>query len=230
MQHLETLTEADMIAAFLRGEIASERFGATIQALLKRDGRDPRVVEAPDVANEADNTYRRQLLGDFRGYGQDRELFQFFPADVAWHRYALSRAELARVRYVDYSYWNELSGGSRLPADAARNVRAGKVVFGQSSQRFWDVAHALERGATFPEPILAGTAPGADLVLLEGHVRLTAYFLAPEHLPEELTAIVGFSPALTRWLALPEATAPDRSAAMRSGDVAIDDQARRASQ
>lgn len=218
-----------MIAAFLRGEIASERFGATIQALLKRDGRDPRVVEAPDVASEADNTYRRQLLGDFRGYGQDRELFQFFPADEAWHRYALSRAELARVRYVDYSYWDELSGGSRLPADAARNVRARKVVFGQTSRRFWDVAHVLERGATFPEPILVGMGPVSDLVVLEGHVRLTAYFLKPEHIPMELTAIVGFSPALTRWLALPEATAPDRSAAMRSGETVIDDRVRRTS-
>lgn len=204
MRHLGKLSEAEMVAAFLRGEIVSDRFGAKILELLQRDGRNRTVVESPDLTNAADNAYRRQLLGDFRGYGQNRDHFENFPSDVTWHRYALSREELGRVRYIDYSYWNELSGGSRLPADAARNVRGGKVVFGQTSERYWNMVRALERGVKFPEPIFVGTIPESPLVILEGHMRLTAYFLSPEHLPDELAAIVGFSPAIAKWLALPD--------------------------
>jgi hypothetical protein len=85
---------------------------------------------------------------------------------------------------------------------AARNVRAGAVVFGQGTQGFLDVARALEGGAKFPELILVGAAPGAELVVLEGHVRLTAYFLAPWFIPEEVTTIMSFSPALGGWMSL----------------------------
>ena len=38
---------------------------------------------------------------------------------------AIAPAELAEVRYVQYDYWDELSGGSRLTVDAAARIRAG---------------------------------------------------------------------------------------------------------
>jgi hypothetical protein len=37
-------------------------------------------------------------------------------------------------------------------------------------------------------------------VVLEGHLRLTAYLLADEFSPAEVRAIVGFSNNLTRWM------------------------------
>ena len=90
----------------------------------------------------------------------------------------------------------------RLPVDAARKIRAGVVVFGQGSQRFLNLAPEMERGAKLPELILVGTVPGEPLVVLEGHVRLTACFLTPAHIPAELTVIIGFSAALGRWMAV----------------------------
>jgi hypothetical protein len=36
-------------------------------------------------------------------------------------------------------------------------------------------------------------------VLLEGHVRLTAYALYPEYLPDELEVYLGISPEMSRW-------------------------------
>jgi hypothetical protein len=202
MRHIEALSEDDVVAAFLKGEISSARFGPAILALLPRYGGDRRLIDEPDVRSEEENACRSRLLGDFRGYRQNRELFRSFPVDVDWHRYALSADALAHVRYVDYSYWNELSGGSRRPGDAVRNIRAGAVVFGQGPQTFLNAARALENGTKFPELILVGIAPGARLVVLEGHVRLTAYCLAPQHIPDDLTAIVGFSAALDRWVAI----------------------------
>jgi len=194
MRLLENITEDEMVAVFLKTEINSARFSADILAILKHDGMSRKIVDTPDTLNQAENLYRAKLLGDFRGYKQKWGLFLSFPDDVSWHRAILSREELARVRYIDYSYWNELSGGSRLPADAATNIRAGKVVFGQSTQGFLNLAGELQRGAKFPELILTGVSPTSDLVVLEGHVRLTTYFLAPKCIPEEIPVIVGFSP------------------------------------
>lgn len=53
-----------------------------------------------------------------------------------------------------------------------------------------------ETEASSPELILVGAQEGGPLVLLEGHVRLTAYFLAPECIPPLLPVIVGYAPGL----------------------------------
>ena len=82
------------------------------------------------------NQARRALLAATRGYGEDRGIFEHFPATVRWGWAWLTAAELAQVRYIEYSYWNEISGGSRLAADAAKNIRAGVRPYGVSNQRF----------------------------------------------------------------------------------------------
>jgi hypothetical protein len=46
---------------------------------------------------------------------------------------AITPAELAEVRYVQYDYWDELPGGSRLAVDAAARIRAGVSPFGVPS-------------------------------------------------------------------------------------------------
>lgn len=191
-----------MVAAFLLGEIRSPRFGESMLTMLRRHGRDRDVVDRPDITNEAENAYRSRLLGELRGYRRNHALFEGFPDDVVWQRYELTRDDFAHIRTINYSYWNELSGGSRLPADAARRVRAGVTVCGQSNQAIEDAARALAAGVRFPELILVSTAPGAQMVVLEGHVRLTAYHLMPSCIPEASTALLGISPQLARWMAL----------------------------
>ena len=136
------------------------------------------------------------MLAATRGYGEDRELFEHFPAEVNWVRAQLVATELARVRYIEYSYWNGLSGGSRLAADAARRIDAGMRPFGVSNERFRRAARALQSGERFPPLILAGPHYD-DLVCLEGNLRLTAHALAG--FPIEAECLVGTTPALARW-------------------------------
>jgi hypothetical protein len=61
------------------------------------------------------------------------------------------------------------------------------------------MAQALAAGARFPPLILVTTGTGGDLVLLEGHARLTALILARDQLPPGLEVLVGSSPAMIRW-------------------------------
>lgn len=178
-----------MIAVFLKGEIVSERFGQEILALLERDGKSHTIVELPDITNTYENAYRRQLLRNYRAY-----LFEELPVQVAWYRTLLERKEVAKVRYIDYSYWNAISNNTRLPVVAAEAIRAGCEIYGQSTLRFLHAAQALRQGAQFPELIVVGASPDGELTVLEGHLRLTAYMLAPDCLPEELEVIAGFAP------------------------------------
>lgn len=187
-----------MVALFLRTELQSARFGDEIISLLARDGKDRGIVEEPDWSDAEENAYRSQLLGDFRGYRQQRELFEDFPDAVEWYRAMISKEELAHVRYIDYSYWNKLSGGSRLPEYAARNIRAGVKVYGVPHDRFWSAAQAIKEGVTFPELILIG-ASSDSLIALEGHLRLTAYLLAWDCMPDELPILMGISPEFAGW-------------------------------
>ncbi len=81
--------------------------------LVHCSGFDAALIDRPDLTSPIDNALRRHLLGDARGYGQNRDFFEGFPADVRWQRVALARAELAEVRYIAYGYWEELTGRER---------------------------------------------------------------------------------------------------------------------
>ena len=55
MRLLRAGSEAEMVALFLRGELASRHYGDQIRALLERDGIAERVITNPDLGNEAEN-------------------------------------------------------------------------------------------------------------------------------------------------------------------------------
>ena len=196
MRNARDSNEAEMVAVFLSGEVSSERFGSVVRDALLACGQSERLLAEPDLNDADENQARRAVLAATRGYGEDRELFAHFPAQVRWEWIELTAPELARVRYLEYSYWNELSGGSRMPADAAQRIRAGVRPWGISNERFHTAARALRRGHRFPPLILAGPHRD-DLVCLEGNLRLTAHALAG--FPIEIECLVGTAPALRRW-------------------------------
>lgn len=185
-----------MVLCYLAAELSSERFGAVVRAELAARDLPVSLLTGPDLADTRQNHDRKMVLAATRGYGEDREMFEHFPSSVGWAWVWLEPAELARVRYLDYDYWNELSNGSRLPVDAANNIVAGVEVFGVPNGRFLQAAEAVQRGQRLPPLILAGPSWDA-LVCLEGHLRLTAYALA--RFPVGLECLVGVSPALDRW-------------------------------
>jgi hypothetical protein len=193
---LGPVAEDEVVATFLRGELESERFGAPIRAALERDGVPPLVVTRPDVSNAGDNAYRRELLGEVRGWGRDERMFRNFPGDVAWSRAALTREEVASILYIDWHWWRRVTGGSRRPADAARTLRRASP-----SDVAWHepVARRLASGPPLPELIVVRIREGERLVVLEGHVRLTAFALFPEALQDTLEVLLGESAGLVRW-------------------------------
>jgi hypothetical protein len=100
------------------------------------------------------------------------------------------------ILFIDWSWWLELSGGTRSPREAARRIRAGELT-------------RLTAGVTVEEhepylasssELIAVTTPTREkLVVVEGHVRLTAYALFPDRVPEELELLLGVSEEMPKW-------------------------------
>jgi hypothetical protein len=212
MRTVRPVSEAEMVALFLATEYPASRTHQHILLALQREGLPASIIEQPNLLDEQENAQRRSILGAYRGYGRNTDYFaslppdveycnyfEGFPPDVQWERAMLSRHELEQVRYIEYDYWIELSGGSRLPRDAARTILSGYEVFGVSHQGVLKMAEAFRAGVRFPTLILVGKNRESPLVLLEGHMRLTAMFLAPECLPTKLEVIVGFSEQIESW-------------------------------
>ncbi|MEX1652713.1 hypothetical protein ABZ960_05960 [Streptomyces pseudovenezuelae] len=196
MQVLGISSEDEMVACFLSGELSSRRFGRNLRSELAAAGHSEQLLTRPDIADIGANRARRALLAATRGYGEDRDLFENFPPHAAWTRALVSPGEAAGVRYVDYSYWIELSGGSRRPVDAAARIKAGLRAFDVPNEPFIDASHALARGEKFPPLILVGERQ-EDLVCLEGHLRMTAYALAG--FPTDIECLIGTAPTMGRW-------------------------------
>ena len=190
-------SEDEMVAVFLRGELLSSRLGVTVRTALAQAGAGEDIVLNPDLDDARATDLRREVLGTARGFGRREGVFGGFPDDVRWDRAALAPAEVLAIRYIDYDYWVELSGGSRLATDAAQRIHAGVTVFGVPNDGFFEIADSFESSSPPPLIAVGGIAPG--LVLLEGHVRLTAFALRPQLLPPELELLVGHSPRIGEW-------------------------------
>jgi hypothetical protein len=200
MKLLYPVSEDEFVAVFLRGELDSSRYGEKLRVLLARDGGAVEMLREPNLADASENSYRRQLLDEHRGYERREGLFGGFPRRIAWHRAALRADEVLDILYVDWDWWLKLSGGSRRPRDAARRVRAGVVSGVSADEGDERIAAAVQTGRQ-PALIAVTTSSHAPLVLVEGHVRLTAYALFPAYLPPELEILLGVSDEITGWWA-----------------------------
>jgi hypothetical protein len=190
MRLLRPASEDDMVAVFLGAEAASERYAPQIRQILARLGQPGSVVEHPDTRDEAANAVRRHILAAYRHYPAG-DVFTGMPADVRWHHAALTAAELATVRYIDYSYWTDFSGGTRRAADGAR--RLGPWQEQPPGTIYRQIAEDLQNGRLPPPVILLGEPGPANLVVIEGHKRLTGLLLCPESLPAELEVLLGIT-------------------------------------
>jgi hypothetical protein len=198
---LRPTSEDEMIAVFLRAELDSSRYGKTLRGYVERDGREPDVLRRPDLDDPEANSYRRGLLEEYRAYERRDGLFGGFPRQVDWFRAMLSRDEVLDVLYINWDWWLTISDGTRRPRVAARKIRDG-LVPGSTVEEHEPLAVALLDTPRPAELIVATTSEHSPLVVVEGHFRLTAYALFPEHLPDELEILLGVSDEMAEWCQL----------------------------
>ncbi len=155
MRFAERIPEEAMVAHFLLTELHSVRFGSAIRDLLERGHVDVQLIEHPNLNDPSENAQRAELLGAFRGYRRNADVFTDLPDDVQWWRAFVSAADLERIKYINDAYWIDFSGGSRLAIDSAKRILAGAMPDVAAGYR--SLAQALAEGARFPELILLYT-------------------------------------------------------------------------
>jgi len=180
MNILRISSEDEMISEFLKTEYHSDRFSEHIKKVMKEFLLDESIILSIDLNNTNENIARKKLLGEFRGYGLNSELFENFPNDIQWSLCNFVSDDLSNIRYIDYSYWNELSLGTHSPLIAAQTILSGIEIYGQSNEGFLKAAEFIKNGGKFSRPILL-TSDLEHFVIVEGHLRITAFALVPEH-------------------------------------------------
>ncbi|MGH2369929.1 MAG: hypothetical protein ACRDI2_17245 [Chloroflexota bacterium] len=191
----------EVVAEWLRAEIASSRFGSRLEALLARDGRKRDLLEHPVLDDPEANAYRRRLLGEFRGFGlptqPEPSYIGGFPVtEIAWWWAVVARDELPSIHFINWDYWVEVTDGTRLPATLVKRLNEAP---NRQPGLPDTVLATLQTGAAIPPLILVDSGPDTRVVVLEGHVRLLAYVLGGDSVPERLDVILGRSPLVAAW-------------------------------
>lgn len=180
MNILRPSSEDEMISEFLKAEYHSQRFSEHMKKVMNELLLDEGIILSADLENTNENIARKKLLGEFRGYGLNCELFENFPNEIQWNLCDFVSHDLNNIRYIDYSYWNELSKGTHSPLIAAQTILNGIEIYNQSNEGFVKAAEFIKSGGKFLRPILL-TCDFKHFVIVEGHLRITAFALVSEH-------------------------------------------------
>lgn len=179
MKIIRDSSEDEMIANFLNGEIFSSRFAKALNETLAELKYDKTIIKTPNVNDPLENQKRKRVLSEFRGYAKDDGLFENFPKVDKYKIVEFVSDDLKNIKYVNYSYWNELSSGTASPVVASQNIRLGKTAYDIPNTPFLDGAKLLENGAKF-KPCIFLTFDYKTFIVLEWHSRITCYALYPK--------------------------------------------------
>lgn len=206
----QPLSEAEVVAVFLKTELRSSTFGQRLREQLQKLGASESVISTPDFSNVAENELRRQLM-DYRNFvsrevDTPRNLFFGFPNDIQWGVVSTSTRELLdETLYInDNSFWCQVTGGSRLPRDAVKTFGAldagTPLPRSVNPERFLAVRDIIERGEFLDLPPIILVTNGQRVINLEGHSRLTGLAWARQGQPSQpFKVILGRSSKLSDW-------------------------------
>jgi hypothetical protein len=199
MQKIRQITEDEVISVFLKAEIESSRFRDKLLSILENHHVSLSSINQPDILNVHENEDRRKIIGEYRGFGFKKDLFEDFPSEVSWFRVNLTPEELSKVQYINWDYWLEVTNDTRLPLVLVKKIRNNTLPDNEEVRRFKAVAKEIESGKKFQEMIMVAKDEKSRLVVLEGHLRLTAYILSKKPLQASIEVIIGFSDQITKW-------------------------------
>ncbi len=95
-----------------------------MRALLKRDRQLAALLTAPDLTDEQANAARMDLLLEYRGFDQpDPSIESYLEGvpvrELTWWRVRIDGTDAARLQYINWDFWVEITAGTRLAATYA---------------------------------------------------------------------------------------------------------------
>lgn len=188
MKRLRRVTEAEVIAEFLKNEFYQEEFHRDRQQF------EHLVLDA-DVTREDENTLRRALLFRRRGH-----MWRELPPDTQWFEMRLDPEDLCKLRVFPRAQWRKIADGSFALEDIVERIRtrkfSGKVH--DFISKVQSLSYMLRFGHDTSSVILIGESIDEPMTIIEGNHRLTAAMLAaPETLHTRFRVFLGVSPNMS---------------------------------
>jgi|SRR5579871_1349760 len=189
MKRLRRVTEAEVIAEFLKNEFYQEEFHQD------REQFEGLVLDA-DLSDEAGNALRRALLFRRRGH-----MWRELPADTQWYEVKIEAQDLERLRVFPRAQWRRVANGSFLLKDIVKRIKT-KPFRGKTRDfisKVQALSYRLRKQDDNSAVLLIGIDDQSPVTVLEGNHRLTAALLAsPQVLQNRFRVFCGCSPAMSQ--------------------------------
>jgi len=188
-KRLRQVSEAEVIAEFLRGEFYHPVFDP-----YRADFKT--LVEKSDLDHPQQNSIRRALL--FRRRGR---LWRELPADTEWWEIELTAIDLRRLQSFPRNEWRRFAGDDfflmemvdRIGRELARQRRKSPFL-----AKLEAIASDLDGGEVPDAVLLIGTDECHPLTIIEGNHRMAAAMLTmPELAHRRFRFFCGLSPNMT---------------------------------
>jgi hypothetical protein len=184
MKRLRQVTEAEVIAEFLKNEFYQEEFQHDREQF-------EHLVLGADVADEAGNALRRALLFRRRGH-----MWRELPRHTRWWEVQVEPQDLERVRVFPRAQWRKMADGSFLLKDIVQRIKT-KPFRGRTRDYIAKVqalSYQLRNHRDNSAVLLIGVDDENPVTVLEGNHRLTAALMASlDVLQHSFRVYCGFS-------------------------------------
>jgi hypothetical protein len=188
MRKLRRLTEAEVIADFLRGEFFHKEYDADRAQFTA-------IVEHPDLTNAAENEIRRVLL-----FRRRDTMWWELPEDRQWWEIEFDPEDVELVSVFPRAHWRKIARGNFRALDVAARVRQlQETEPNEFVQKISDICANLASDLPQGMVIFLGLDEQQPVTLLEGNHRFIAALLAggPDLLRNTRMAAV-FSPEMEK--------------------------------
>jgi len=188
LQVVRSLSEHEVIASFLASEFHHPEFEEYQEFRY--------LVIHPDFESQRENALRRALLFLRRG-----AMWRELPEDTRWFQVALTREDLARIRFFPRAQWRRVAQGSFYMRDMIESLRdkLQEPSDDEFLQKLERLTTSVQYGVVNPTVLLIGVDYHSPLTLLDGNHRIAAAMLAqPSAAIDRFQFICGLSPTMTR--------------------------------
>ena len=211
MKRLRSVSEAEVMAAFLRNEFHHHDFDRDRE-------RFARFVDCANLHDECENAIRRALFYRRRGH-----MWNQIPTDTQWWEVRLEPRDLERLDVFARTHWRKIGGRSCRLAHVVEQMRTrdfsntyvvgGTAHGGVEVSKVGDVVDSVKRFSKElaqrqddSAAVLIGIDDAHPITILEGNHRFAAALLASaESLFRQFRVFYGESPAMARscWYGSP---------------------------
>jgi hypothetical protein len=188
MRKLRRLTEAEVIAQFLRGEFFHKEYD------VDRDRFTP-LVENPNLTDATENEIRRILL-----FRRRDTMWWELPEDRQWWEIEFEPEDVEQVSVFPRAHWRKIARGNFKALDVAARIRQLKgTEANEFVNKISDICANLSSDLPQGMVIFLGIDEDRPVTLLEGNHRFIAALLAggPQHLGNARMVAV-FSPQMEK--------------------------------